>query len=795
MPIAINVVDEYIYEIEPEKVLTMYLPVRKRHPRFSIKGMLLISAFVFFCAGIISYPAPLSAAPPPSATIPLTPAERTWLQQHPVIRLAPDPEFKPIEFFDRHGDYQGVAADNIRMLEAKLGVKFTIVKAKNWDEVLTKFKNNEIDLLGAIVSTPNRLEFMRVSVPLSHVPGTIIVRNSVDHGMTFEDLKGKGMRVAVVSNYTAHDIIKSRYPDIQLDVVPDTASGLAKVSFGMVDAYVENLATATYYMQEMGISNIHDAGVTPFSYDWGIGIRKDWPEMELILNKGIASITQKERQMVLSRWLPIAPVWHPGKVFIGTTVAAIAILIFSSILIWNRTLVRKVSEQTTQLMDEIEVRKRAEGEVRSLNEGLEYRVNERTAALEREIAERRNAQKLLQKSESHLRIVADYSSNWEYWRLPDNRFIYMSPSVTSLTGYSIMEFDSDTELIHTLIHPDDRKLYRHHTHVIDSHGQIQPIEIRIICKNGELRWISHVCQQIHTPDGLPWGWRASNQDITERKQMEHELFEQTKALEEEVAEREAAQAKLQELNQSLQERINLAVADLRGKDQALIQQGRLASMGEMINNIAHQWRQPLNNIGLIIQNLLYSFNSGTITNDEMKQEIGTAMDVIMHMSRTIDDFRNFFRKDKEKSRFFVGTTVHRALELISATLTSHTITVEFEDDENVAIFGYQNEYAQVLLNILSNARETCIERRIDSPRIFIRLTPENGRSILCIRDNCGGIADDIMPKIFDPYFTTRAPDKGSGIGLYMSKVIIEQNMHGHLSARNTEDGVEFRIEV
>jgi C4-dicarboxylate-specific signal transduction histidine kinase len=165
------------------------------------------------------------------------------------------------------------------------------------------------------------------------------------------------------------------------------------------------------------------------------------------------------------------------------------------------------------------------------------------------------------------------------------------------------------------------------------------------------------------------------------------------------------------------------------------------------------------------------------------------------MSRTIDDFRNFFREDKQKTGFFISKTIHKALDFVSATLASNNIQVKLEDNEQVTAIGYHNEYAQVLLNILSNSRETCIERCTDAPEISIRITSENGRSAVYIKDNCGGISADILPKIFDPYFTTRAPDKGTGIGLYMSKVIIEQNMSGSLTARNTDDGVEFRIVV
>lgn len=426
---------------------------------------------------------------------------------------------------------------------------------------------------------------------------------------------------------------------------------------------------------------------------------------------------------------------------------------------------------------------------------IENELHQQALQLEEEIAERQMTQEALQESEERLRIVADQSTNWEYWRLPDNSYLYMSPSTLKTTGYTVHEFEADPNLLHAIIHPEDRERFINHTHLHDSHGQILPIELRIIHKDGEVRWISHICRQVFAPDGLPWGWRASNQDITERKLMEYELFEQTKQLEEEIAERETAQNNLEELNHTLEVRIDEAVADLRHKDQTLIQQSRLASMGEMINNIAHQWRQPLNNVGLIIQNLQMSHKDGSISQEEMTSDIGKAMDIIMHMSRTIDDFRNFFREDKQKCEFRVGATVRHALEFMSAALANNEIRIEFEETEGVTAIGFQNEYAQVLLNILSNSREACIERCTADPFIHIRITRENEHSVVYISDNCGGIADDVMPKIFDPYFTTRSPDRGTGIGLYMSKVIIEQNMGGHLTACNTEGGVEFRIEV
>ncbi len=252
---------------------------------------------------------------------------------------------------------------------------------------------------------------------------------------------------------------------------------------------------------------------------------------------------------------------------------------------------------------------------------------------------------------------------------------------------------------------------------------------------------------------------------------------------------------LELLHKNLESRVAELVADQRRKDQILIQQGRLAALGEMIGNIAHQWRNPLNNVALIIQNLQLEYDSGTLTPDDMHREAREAMEVILYMSQTINDFNNFFREDKEKLKFSINEAVNRALGVVSANLKNHNIMVKIDNATEVSVVGYQNEYAQVLLNIISNSREACIERHVTDPCLFLHIVREGGRSVLYIRDNCGGIPDDVLPKIFDPYFTTRGPDRGTGIGLYMSKVIIEQNMGGELSARNVEHGAEFRIAV
>ena len=258
---------------------------------------------------------------------------------------------------------------------------------------------------------------------------------------------------------------------------------------------------------------------------------------------------------------------------------------------------------------------------------------------------------------------------------------------------------------------------------------------------------------------------------------------------------QSAYHNIAELNRTLEVRIVQAVDDLRRKDQMLILQDRLAVMGEMINNIAHQWRQPLNTLGLIIQQLPLFYKSGEISEEMLKDYVGNSMELIQHMSQTIEDFRNFFRSDKDKVPFSVNQVIARTLALIEKSFKDQKIGIALHPEGDPMANGYPNEYAQVLLNILMNARDELVGHNVDDALISIHAFAEGGRSVVTITDNAGGIADEIIDRLFDPYFTTKGPDKGAGIGLFMSQTIIEKNMGGRLTVRNTGSGAEFRIEV
>ena len=258
-----------------------------------------------------------------------------------------------------------------------------------------------------------------------------------------------------------------------------------------------------------------------------------------------------------------------------------------------------------------------------------------------------------------------------------------------------------------------------------------------------------------------------------------------------AVERAEAEVVMKRLNEVLEQRVQEEVAKNREKDHLLIQQSRLAAMGEMVHNIAHQWRQPINALSLILANLKDAYTFGELTEEEMEHQVGVGNRLIQRMSTTIDDFRNFFKPNKEKKAFPLQMAVDEVRSILGSSLSNHNISLEEELEAGVAVYGYPNELFQVLLNIVNNSRDAIVERRVPSGAIRIVTQREGNQGVVRVIDNGGGIPPEVLPKVFDPYFTTK--DKGTGIGLYMSKMIVEGNMEGRLEVRNVEGGAEFAL--
>lgn len=271
-----------------------------------------------------------------------------------------------------------------------------------------------------------------------------------------------------------------------------------------------------------------------------------------------------------------------------------------------------------------------------------------------------------------------------------------------------------------------------------------------------------------------------------------ELEELNKSLESKINEKTI---ELKSLNASLEERIHYEVEKNREQEHIMFQQGRLASMGEMLSNIAHQWRQPLNNIALFVQDLRDVYGTEEMNDKYINEYVDNSMNILNHMSGTIDNFRDFFKPNKEKSLFSINDQIKHSLTLVKAAIENNNIHVVTDYRSEGMVSGVPGEYAQVIVNLLTNAKDALLENRPRSPYIRIITKSENGYETVEVIDNGGGIPYEIAEKIFDPYFTTKEEGKGTGIGLYFSKTIIEKNLGGNIMFSNTEDGVIFKVSV
>jgi len=255
------------------------------------------------------------------------------------------------------------------------------------------------------------------------------------------------------------------------------------------------------------------------------------------------------------------------------------------------------------------------------------------------------------------------------------------------------------------------------------------------------------------------------------------------------------QDELLKLNDEMEDRVKQEVYKNIEQTKIMIHQSRLAAMGEMIGNIAHQWRQPLNALTLNVFEMKYTFDSGDLTKKYMEQFINKVESIASKMSRTIDDFRNFYDVNKEREVFNVFDCVKSALNIIDVSYRNYNIELGISCEGDLFIVGFPNEYAQVILNILENAKDALIERKVAKPGIDISIYSEEDNVVLEITDNAGGIEEGLIERVFDPYFTTKDEGKGTGIGLYMSKMIIENNMNGFVKVYNTNKGVTFKVSV
>ncbi len=517
--------------------------------------------------------------------------EETWLKSlNRPLRVAITQI--PNQVLKDESGYRGYAIDIFNKITSLTGINFVYKYYESWHEVLDAGKKREVDIVFFAQKTAERMKYFNFTDPVMIQHNKIMATSKNFLDVDVDDLKGK--RVAVVKGSAIDEYLKLNYPSIIRIHSCSEPESINRLLWGEADYTVAEPIRVGYYIKMNNIDNLYIAGDFPYDYKLRIASRNDIPNINIILNRTIESISPAYKKALSLKW----------------------------------------GYEKDTIIDK---------------------------------------------------------------KLLINIFIIGTIVVLFLIYLSIL----------------NRKLKR-------------------------------------------------------------------------------AKNNLSQMNKTLEKRVQSEVEKNREKELIMLQQSRYAQMGQAISMIAHQWRQPLNNLSVINQTLYLKCKKGTLSESELREFKDKATIQIQQMSKTIDDFRDFFKPRKEKSIFSFSSVIESLLDIVKPIYDKHNIVLESNLKDDMYIDGYSNELAQATLNILYNAKDALVENRDDNRVVNVSMSYKDDFVTLSIYDNAGGIPDDIIEHIFEPYFSTKGKN-GTGIGLYMSKIIVQKHMNGELKVKNHKDGVLFEM--
>ncbi|MDZ7818888.1 MAG: transporter substrate-binding domain-containing protein [Aliarcobacter sp.] len=540
----------------------------------------------------------------------LTNEELNFLKDY-TIKTSISNAWEPFAFKSDKEKAQGISSEYWELIINKLDIKNQNIFFDTFSNQLDSIKNKTADLIFSAGETPQRKEYAIFSKEYTRFPISIVTKKDENFIENFSSMIGK--KIAIGNNFTAHNILKNIYPDMDFILVDSVKKGLELVSKDKAYAFIDIKPVLFYNIAKYEFTNLKISGNTGLDFSLKFMIRDDYPILESILNKAISSISLNELNTIINKWNNIQ--FQNNFNYDLFWKSAIGILIILLAFLYrNRTL-------------------------KKLNENLKISVDEKTL-------------------------------------------------------------------------------------------------------------------------------------------------------------------KLNEINKNLESLVEQKSQELLQKENILNQQSKMAAMGEMIENIAHQWRQPLSVISTASTGAKLKKELGLLNDEEFYETMNVINNSSQHLSNTIDDFRNFFSNNKEIVSFDVNVPIEKVLYLINTKLKSRNITI-IKNCEDTFATGLENEFIQVVLNIINNAMDAFENKNTKQNFIFIDAYKKNENIIIEIKDNAGGISEKIIDRIFEPYFTTKHKSQGTGIGLYMSLEIIKKHMNGNLTVCNDHytykdikcSGAKFTIEI
>ena len=664
----------------------------------------------------------------------LSKEEKNYISNNNIIKMCNILNLKPIEFYENE-KIQGINIDLLNLIGKKINVKFENIIVKDYQTAKKYLEDKTCDILPTIYQEKN-LENILFTNPLLSYKLAIITQKGKPVVQDINEVLNKTM--AKKYNSENLDILKNNYPNINILETKSDYDTFEAVNSNKVYYAIEALPVVTYYMSKYALNNIFISRYTDILLTSQIAVSKDNKILFDIFNRAIEQISENEHNEIFNKWTNFS-INMPFDYSIVWKIS-LGVFIILLIIAYRQSILNKHNKTLRIINNEIEKKNRQIAKQKELFEKLYNKSSDGVLLLKNK--------KITDCNEAATKIL-HYSKE----ELIGKYFYEISP-----------KFQADGQ-------SSNLKSINKINEALKN--GISSFEWMHTSKDHKKLWIDIVLTSIEINNNLVI--HTVIRDINKRKEMER---------------------KLEVLTYDLEERIKKEIEKNKEKTAQLIQQSRFAQMGEMISMIAHQWRQPLTAITATTNNLLLkNILNKEVPKEILEEELNLITEYTQHLSFTIDDFRNFFKSDNEKVDSKIEDIIEKAINIIKTSFEAKDINLitNYKFNENINM--YTTEIQQVILILLKNAEDALVDNEIENKTIEIITYKENDFAIIEIQDNAGGIASDIIYKIFDPYFSTKKAKEGTGIGLYMSKMIINDHCKGEITASNNQDGAIFKIKL